>query len=270
MCPAALGCALLWPSLLASRPLHSLELALSLQLADQRCRGPGVVRISKHRPTRLPNQPNQPPQLAASPQTMPSIGPSAPLAVTAFTQAHLDRVLAAADESGGACAPQAATAKLLSLFQLAQSTVPAYKDFVRQQRQQQAAEVQGEGEGAEGGGGGAAPHAGAAPPASLEAVPFTSKESYVRAFPLPARCQGGSLGAADFVHCSSGSSGAPTYWVRNAWDELEVAARFEQVGPVSPACRSFFPSETCPAALSRAGECSRPLGCALAPRPNWE
>ena len=154
MCPAALGCALLWPSLLASRPLHSLELALSLQLADQRCRGPGVVRISKHRPTRLPNQPNQPPQLAASPQTMPSIGPSAPLAVTAFTQAHLDRVLAAADESGGACAPQAATAKLLSLFQLAQSTVPAYKDFVRQQRQQQAAEVQGEGEGAEGGGGG--------------------------------------------------------------------------------------------------------------------
>jgi hypothetical protein len=63
----------------------------------------------------------------------------------------------------------------------------------------------------------------------LAGVPFLDKANYFRAFPLAARCWGGTLAGADFVHFSSGSSGEPTPWARCADDEAEVAARFEQV-----------------------------------------
>lgn len=51
----------------------------------------------------------------------------------------------------------------------------------------------------------------------------------MQAYPLPARCFGGSLIGVDRVAVSSGSTGVPTFWPRSAAYELDVAVRFEQV-----------------------------------------
>ena len=60
-------------------------------------------------------------------------------------------------------------------------------------------------------------------------LPLMSKSNYMLAYPLPDRCLGGSLGCADRVAVSSGSTGQPTFWPRSAAYELDVAVRFEQV-----------------------------------------
>jgi phenylacetate-CoA ligase len=63
----------------------------------------------------------------------------------------------------------------------------------------------------------------------LSAVPLSTKDNYVRRYPLPDRTRGGDLSAAAHtVAVSSGSSGEPTVWPRSTVDELVVARRFGQ------------------------------------------
>jgi phenylacetate-CoA ligase len=62
-----------------------------------------------------------------------------------------------------------------------------------------------------------------------KALPLMTKSAYINAYPLAARCQGGSLTLCDRVAVSSGSTGAPTFWPRSVRHEMEIAVRFEQV-----------------------------------------
>ncbi|MCX7096556.1 MAG: phenylacetate--CoA ligase family protein [Methylococcales bacterium] len=99
-------------------------------------------------------------------------------------------------------------AKMLALFKQCAATVPAYRHFL-------------------------ATHG--INPADInsyqafQALPLMGKADYMRAYPLPERCLGGSLAGADRVAVSSGSTGQPTFWPRSALYELDVALRFEQV-----------------------------------------
>ncbi|GBF88388.1 hypothetical protein Rsub_01100 [Raphidocelis subcapitata] len=112
-----------------------------------------------------------------------------------FLKSPLEEVLQLSAPAAGAPGPPDAHATLAALAAAAQAHVPAYRAF--------AAAAGGD----EGGGG---------------AIPFTTKANYFHAYPLSQRCWGGRLAAADFVHFSSGSSGAPTSWARSADDEAEV------------------------------------------------
>ncbi len=91
------------------------------------------------------------------------------------------------------------------LFARAAATVPAYSTFLREQ--------------------GVDPGS----VSSLDQVPLTDKESYLRRFSLPELCRGGRLDGCDMIAVSSGSSGTPTSWPRTLTDELHIARRFEQV-----------------------------------------
>ncbi|MGC4989831.1 phenylacetate--CoA ligase family protein [Nocardia salmonicida] len=51
-------------------------------------------------------------------------------------------------------------------------------------------------------------------PADFAQVPATTKDNYVRAYPLNELLPGGDITAAGTFSASSGSSGAPTYWAR--------------------------------------------------------
>lgn len=108
-------------------------------------------------------------------------------------------------------APQQAVSaeeKFLALFQRCAEEVPAYRQFLQAHR---------------------------IDPARInsyrdfENLPLMGKADYMQAYPLPARCFGGSLSGADRVAVSSGSTGQPTFWPRSAAYELDVAVRFEQV-----------------------------------------
>lgn len=116
--------------------------------------------------------------------------------------------------------------------------MPAYRKLVAGARRQQLAAQQpgGSAGGAGSAGGGAGPGPadsssdGEPPPAvaacaSWDQVPFWTKEQYIQRYPLPERCMGGSVQAADFIHESSGSSGQPTLWARSCFDELAVCDR---------------------------------------------
>jgi len=98
--------------------------------------------------------------------------------------------------------------KVLALFHRCAAEVPAYRRFL---------EVRG------------------VNPAEItsfqkfQALPLMGKADYMRAYPLPERCLGGSLRGSDRVAVSSGSTGQPTFWPRSAAYELDVALRFEQV-----------------------------------------
>jgi phenylacetate-CoA ligase len=60
-------------------------------------------------------------------------------------------------------------------------------------------------------------------------LPAVTKDGYLGAYPLAARCRAGDLSTCDFVAVSSGSTGEPTLWPRFVSDELAVATRFEHV-----------------------------------------
>ncbi len=60
-------------------------------------------------------------------------------------------------------------------------------------------------------------------------LPLATKDNYVRRYPLAERCRHGRVDSCDMVAFSSGSTGGPTVWLRSLTDELEIAARFEQV-----------------------------------------
>lgn len=65
--------------------------------------------------------------------------------------------------------------------------------------------------------------------ADLRRLPLMTKQNYMRAYPLAARCRRGALHECDMLAVSSGSTGAPTVWPRTAVHELDIAFRFEQV-----------------------------------------
>ncbi|MBO3749235.1 phenylacetate--CoA ligase family protein [Streptosporangiaceae bacterium NEAU-GS5] len=65
--------------------------------------------------------------------------------------------------------------------------------------------------------------------ADFERLPLTTKQDYHVRYRLPDLCRDGRLDGCDMIAVSSGSTGRPTYWPRFLTDELEVAARFEQV-----------------------------------------
>ncbi len=65
--------------------------------------------------------------------------------------------------------------------------------------------------------------------ADYQRLPLTNKSNYMKAYPLPERCLGGSLQAADRIAVSSGSTGQATFWPRSLAYEMDIAVRFEQV-----------------------------------------
>ena len=99
-------------------------------------------------------------------------------------------------------------AKVLALFQRCAVEVPAYSQFL-ESRGINPAEITSY--------------------STFRKLPLMDKTDYMRAYPLPERCLGGSLRGSDRVAVSSGSTGQPTFWPRSALHELDVALRFEQV-----------------------------------------
>ena len=65
--------------------------------------------------------------------------------------------------------------------------------------------------------------------ASFERLPAITKENYLLKQPLPSLCRNGRLEDCDMIAVSSGSTGEPCFWPRSVMDELEIAARFEQI-----------------------------------------
>jgi phenylacetate-CoA ligase len=65
--------------------------------------------------------------------------------------------------------------------------------------------------------------------AEFQKLPFTDKENYIKKYPIAETCRGGDLANLDFVSVSSGSTGIPTFWMRDAQDEIRIAERFEQI-----------------------------------------
>ncbi len=63
----------------------------------------------------------------------------------------------------------------------------------------------------------------------FQKLPFVNKENYINKYPIDETCRAGDLANMDFVSVSSGSTGKPTFWMRDAEDEINIAARFEQV-----------------------------------------
>lgn len=96
----------------------------------------------------------------------------------------------------------------VALFHRVAASVPAYKSFLDQH--------------------GVRPET-VRTPADFRRLPMTSKQAYQSRYPLPELCRDGRLDGNDMVAVSSGSSGTPTVWPRSLADELQVAARFEQV-----------------------------------------
>lgn len=60
-------------------------------------------------------------------------------------------------------------------------------------------------------------------------LPLMTKDNYMRAYPLPARCRGGAGVDGEIVAFSSGSTGRPMLWPRRLRHELDIAWRFEQI-----------------------------------------
>ncbi|BDM78451.1 phenylacetate--CoA ligase family protein [Acaryochloris marina] len=100
------------------------------------------------------------------------------------------------------------SAHVLSLFHRVAQTIPAYHDFLLQQgvdpKQIQTLE-------------------------DFATLPLTTKDNYLRQFPLPRLCRDGKLETCDMIAVSSGSTGEPTFWPRFISDEYQIATRFEQI-----------------------------------------
>jgi phenylacetate-coenzyme A ligase PaaK-like adenylate-forming protein len=98
--------------------------------------------------------------------------------------------------------------RLLDLFRRTVREVPAYREFLATQQ---------------------------VDPASVRTyedfaqLPLLTKRNYINAYPLPARCRGGTVSGCEMIAVSSGSTGNPLAWPRSLEHELEVATRFEQV-----------------------------------------
>ncbi|KAJ1544640.1 hypothetical protein HK096_007322 [Nowakowskiella sp. JEL0078] len=126
-----------------------------------------------------------------------------------FVGSSLDQILC---ENDGCTVPPALPAKLHALVRNCSENVSAYKDL-------------------------RVPAAQSSDPQFLQwfgkfglEFPFLTKANFVIPNDLPTRCLDGDPSVhSTFFHCSSGSSGSPTFWARSVSDELSVAARFEQI-----------------------------------------
>ncbi|MBN4078437.1 phenylacetate--CoA ligase family protein [Gammaproteobacteria bacterium AH-315-C21] len=98
-------------------------------------------------------------------------------------------------------------AHLAPLFQQAANEVPAYSDFLRQH-----------------GFSGTIYNR-----TDFATLPLTTKDNYMRAYPLAQRCRHGRLDQCEMIAVSSGSTGQPMFWPRSIRHELDIATRFEQV-----------------------------------------
>ncbi|MBD9355435.1 phenylacetate--CoA ligase family protein [Methylomonas albis] len=127
--------------------------------------------------------------------------PSTAAAFQYFLTTPLDSLLAPSQSLS-------AEQKLLALFQRCAAEVPAYRQFL-QAKHMDAVQINSY--------------------ADFQQLPLINKANYMQAYPLPARCFGGSLSGADRVAVSSGSTGVPTFWPRSVEYELDMAVRFEQV-----------------------------------------
>lgn len=63
----------------------------------------------------------------------------------------------------------------------------------------------------------------------FQKLPFITKENYIKKYPISETCRGGDISNLDFVSVSSGSTGIPTFWLRDAEDEIRISERFEQI-----------------------------------------
>lgn len=97
---------------------------------------------------------------------------------------------------------------VLALFQQVSERVPAYRAFLKQHHIHPK-EITSQ--------------------AAFRSLPLITKENYTRAFPLPSLCWDGEIAAMDFIACSSGSTGTPSFWLRRGIDELSITTRFEQI-----------------------------------------
>jgi len=98
--------------------------------------------------------------------------------------------------------------RLLALFRSAAAEVPAYRAFLETHR---------------------IDPGGVKSLADYQTLPLTTKQNYMRTYPLAQRCRGGDLAGCDMLAMSSGSTGSPMVWPRTVIHELDIATRFEQV-----------------------------------------
>lgn len=98
--------------------------------------------------------------------------------------------------------------QILSLFHQVVQTVPAYQNFLQAQGIDPVA-IQ--------------------TLAEFSTLPLTTKDNYLRQFPLAQLCRDGKLESCDMIAVSSGSTGEPTFWPRFITDEYQIATRFEQI-----------------------------------------
>jgi phenylacetate-CoA ligase len=96
----------------------------------------------------------------------------------------------------------------LALFHEVAETVPAYRDFLARRKVDPGAVRTVD---------------------DFRALPLTTKQDYILAYPLPQLCSGGRIDNCDMVAVSSGSTGTPTFWPRFVADEIPTALRFEQI-----------------------------------------
>ena len=54
-------------------------------------------------------------------------------------------------------------------------------------------------------------------------IPITDAKNYISAYPVKDRCWDGDLPSAQFIAASSGTTGEPKFWPRNAEQDLEAA-----------------------------------------------
>jgi phenylacetate-CoA ligase len=141
----------------------------------------------------------------------------APSLVSRFRGIQAERTIAAFQQFFGAPSSRAsdeaagrarAEARALGLFRDAARDVPAYRQFLASQGVDPASigDIQ-----------------------AFRALPVTTKDNYYRPHALPELCRHGQLDACDMLALSTGSTGEPAVWPRFVSDELETAARFEQV-----------------------------------------
>jgi len=97
---------------------------------------------------------------------------------------------------------------VLSLFHKTASTVPAYKKFLEENNFNPDSVKTIE---------------------DFKKIPFVNKENYINKYPVAETCREGDLASLDFISVSSGSTGKPTFWIRDAEDEINISSRFEQI-----------------------------------------
>ncbi|HUO55851.1 MAG TPA: hypothetical protein VMU27_00215 [Candidatus Paceibacterota bacterium] len=95
--------------------------------------------------------------------------------------------------------------RALKLFKSAAEGIPAYKDFLKKHRINPKNITA----------------------ADFSTIPETTKENYIKAYPLEARSWGGTLHSHRILAVSSGTSGEPTLWPRGREQEREAIAIHE-------------------------------------------